>query len=82
VLVRLGDRIVPQPEHHVPRVGHRLDAAGVRGLQLLDQPEDAVQLGLHRCDLGVGDLDPGEAGDAANVVQAERHCDFRRRTTA
>src|SRR5262245_62057578 len=74
VPIDLGARVLPEVQGQVPRVGHRLDAAGVSGLQLLDEADDAVQLRLYRRRLRVGDLDPGEVGDAPDVVQAQRHC--------
>jgi hypothetical protein len=54
-------------------VGHGLDPGGIHRLHLLDEAEDAVELGLVAGGLVLGHPDAGQFGDAFDVVDGERH---------
>lgn len=65
--------VLPEPEDHVPGMSHGLHALGIDRLHLFDQAEDAVELVQHLGSFRFCDLDPGQVGDAVDVVVAERH---------
>ena len=54
-------------------VGHRFDAGGIDGLQLLDETEDAVELFARGFALGGGKLDTRQKGDAGDVFLGQGH---------
>ena len=53
------------------RVRHRLDVVGGHLLHLGDGLEDDAQLADHAVELGVGQVDAGEAGEVRDVVPGQ-----------
>jgi flagellar motor switch/type III secretory pathway protein FliN len=59
--------ILTQTLAEILSVSHRLDAAGIDRLHLLDQLEDTVEMALGTKRLGVADLNTSEMGDTLDL---------------
>ena len=85
VPVGLGHLVGPEPlargQTSVERVRHRLDAAGVHGLKLVDQLENAVEPGTHPVCFRGTHGDARKPGDALDLVRGERHAAVRKKGT-
>jgi hypothetical protein len=57
----------------VQGMGHRLDAPGIDGLELVDQAEYLVQSLRDAARVLRGDVDAGKAGDALQLVGGQGH---------
>jgi hypothetical protein len=68
VLVGFADCVIPQPEHHVLGVRHRLDAAHVHGAHLFDHAEDVGKLSQHLVGFFLVDRDAREARRTLDVI--------------
>ena len=65
--VGFGHDVLAQRQPDFLRLRHRHDARGVDRAHLLDQLEDAVELGANFARFLARDLDPGEMRDALDV---------------
>ena len=75
VLIQLGHPIFAQAQGGALGMRHRLDAARVDRLEVVDQGENSSQLSENLFRFGVVDLQAGELRDASDVVQGQQHGD-------
>jgi len=75
VLIQLGHPIFAQAQGGALGMRHRLDAARVDRLELVDQGENGSQLGENLFRFRVVDLQAGELRHAPDVVQGQQHGD-------
>ncbi|MNC85271.1 hypothetical protein D3C83_08620 [compost metagenome] len=73
MLVRFGYHVLAQPQDDVLPVRHRLDAAHVHRLHLLDQAENVNQITQDVLGARVRNFDAREVRNAFDIVQRERH---------
>jgi hypothetical protein len=72
-LIGLGHDVGAQALAGFQRVGQWLDAVGIDGLHLVDQPENAVQGVGNAWKIGIIQAQAGQMGDLFHVGAFKRH---------
>ena len=72
-MIGLSHDIVAQAQHHIEPVRHRFDALRIDRLHLVNELENAVQLGLHVEDVGGSNADAGKMRDPLDILGGEAH---------
>jgi len=80
VLIGFRDSVIPQAQHYVLRMRHRLDSSDIYSLHLFDHSKDAPELLQNRIGFLIVDRDTGEAGSAKDVLACQGHESLNSRT--